>query len=336
MKNLMVNDISACVIKGLRCLFIVGILVLNGTVSAQETAPVTPNVPAGDNSFNTQDIMKTYMINPLDRLLIVVYAGEKQTTELEKYVQSDGSVYLPFIEQDVVLGGLMVLEAQKKLEELARTYIKEPRVVITVMSSYSQTVSTYGKIANRNFELNAPMRILQLIARAGGPLENAHEDSIRVISRDGTIRFFNFRKVNLNPTNETNFLLKPGDIVYVPGIEDFSVIVFGDIRTAGVYKMRQGERLLDALVKAGSWTAQADLKNVRIIRVNKGKKAQVMEVDLKNIFNKGNTQLNYQLRDGDMIFVPTSRMPLVLQTVSTFFGILSTLTYTFTLYQTTK
>ena len=62
-----------------------------GTVNRSDS--VSP-LAAGGKSEN----VSTYVINPLDRLLIVVYASDKQTAEYQKYVQSDGTVYLPFIE----------------------------------------------------------------------------------------------------------------------------------------------------------------------------------------------------------------------------------------------
>lgn len=253
---------------------------------------------------NDRENASTYMINPLDRLLIVVYAGEKQTAEYQKYVQSDGTVYLPFIEQDVKIGGLMLLDAQRKLEELSRKYIKEPRVVITMLSSFSQNVSTYGRISNRNVELNAPLRILQLIAKVGGPLDGAIEDSIRVISTDGAVKLFNFRKVNRNPSSAENFLLKPGDIVFVPGADDFSVMVFGEVRNPGVYRLKSGDRVLDALMRAGSWVQTAQIKKLRILRTKVGSKTEVKESNLKIIFNNADTKQNYVLQDGDIIFVP--------------------------------
>ncbi len=337
MKEMSINDIVSRFVKSLPCMVMVCALFMCGNGYAQDAAE-NPAVSSPDEGSipSASDMMKTFVISPLDRLTIVVYAGEKQTVEYEKFVQSDGTIYIPFLERDVEVGGMMILDAQKMIEDFARNYIKEPRIVITLMSSYSQSVSTYGRIANRTFELNTPIRVLQLIARAGGPLENAHEDSVRVISRDGSIRYFNYRKVNKNPTNEENFLLKPGDIVFVPGIEDFSVIVFGAVNQSGVYELQHGQQLLDALVTAGSWVTEADIKNVRILRISRRRKAYVLEVNLKKIFNDGKSELNYVLRDGDMIYVPLSRTPQLLQFLSTIFSIISTIVYTYTLYWALK
>ena len=302
-------------------------------VSAQ-APPVSADVPVEGGEVDTDNVMRTHVINPLDRLRIAVYASDKLQFSEEKFVQSDGTVYLPFIEEDVHVGGLIILEAQKKIEDLSRKTIKEPRVVITVMSSYSQNVSTYGKILTRNFQLNAPTRVLQIIAQAGGPQEDALEDSVRVISKDGSIRYFNYKKVNRTPTNKENFFVKPGDIIFVPSIEDFSVIIFGEVRTAGVYEMERGEKLLDALVKAGSWSSQADIKNVRVMK-SRGNTLFAYQVNIDDIFNKGDTgdaRLNLELQDGDIIYVPQSRAQIRLQLWSTFFSMLQTMVYIYSMY----
>jgi len=314
--------------------FAVFILCGAAVVSGQQGAVGSGSgVPGG---AETHEIMGMYVVHPLDRLIIVVYAGDKKIEEINEFVKSDGTIYLPFLERDVEIGGMRVLEAEDTLERLARSYVKDPRVVITVTSSYSQSVSTYGKITSMEFQLRTPMRILQLIAKAGGPADGARADSIRVISLDGSIRYFNYEKVNRNPTDAENFFLKPGDIVFVPSAEDFTVMVLGDVVSPGVYPMESGDRLLDALVKAGSWTACADIKNVRMLRVPPRRKVDVREINLKRIFDKGDMRFNYVLRDGDIIFVPTKKTPMITSNLSTILSIVYTALTSYTVMKALK
>ena len=197
--------------------FCVCMVISGRDVPGQTEQEVSPGMEVIAEEFSdARDIMGTYVVNPLDKLLIVVYAGEKQISRFEDFVKSDETIYLPFLEKDVQIGGLRILEAEEVLEKLSRSFIKEPRIVITVVSSFSQSVSTYGKIASRNTELKTPMRMLQLLARVGGLQDGARADSIRVISLDGSIKYFDYTEVNKNPTDENNIHLNPGDIVFVP------------------------------------------------------------------------------------------------------------------------
>jgi protein involved in polysaccharide export with SLBB domain len=274
-------------------------------IPAQPSSSFSPAQPDSSREVST------HVINPLDRLLIVVYAGERQTAEYQKVVQSDGTVYLPYLERDVQIGGLVISEAERMLEELSRKVVREPRVVLTILSSYSQSVSTYGKIASRTVELNTPMRVLQLLARVGGPLEGAIEDSIRVISNDGSLRFFNYRQVNRNPDDTDNFLLKPGDIVYVPGPDDFTVLVFGEVKNAGAYSMKNGDRILDAVLRAGSWTTSAEIGKLRMLRSTGAGRVTVSEVDLRRVFNNADIRQNQALRNGDIVYIPEKRTSIM-------------------------
>ncbi len=275
-------------------------------VCSSPVAQVTPSAPsnAATRRVSPDDNIPTYVLHPQDKLLIVVYAGERQTGEYEKYVQSDGTVYLPYLEQDVKIGGLMLLDAQKMIEELSRKFIKEPRVVITVLNSFSQSVSTYGMIANQTIEMGTPIRVLHLLARVGGPLPGAVEDSIRVISSDGKVRFFNYRRVNRNPALAENFLLNPGDIVFVPGADDYSVMVFGEVRTNGSFRLKQGDRVLDAMLRAGSWLASADIRKVKVLRAKFRGGFETKNVDMKKLFDSADSKQNIVLQQGDIIYVP--------------------------------
>jgi polysaccharide biosynthesis/export protein len=313
--------------------FVSSLLLTVAAALATAEAQTVPSTSDDSAAVAEQENLATYRINPLDRLLIVIYAGDKQTSEYTKYVQSDGTVYLPFLEQDVKIGGLMLLDAQRKLEELSRKYIKEPRVVITVVSSFSQNVSTYGRIANRNVELNTPMRVLQLIARVGGPTEGATEDSIRVISTDGAVRLFNYRKVNRDPSSPENFLLKPGDIVYVPGADDYSIMVFGEVKNPGVYRMKSGDRLLDALMRAGSWGGNAQISKLRILRTSGERKAETRRANLKRLFNSAETRENLVLQDGDIVFVPEKLT--IVQPLTVIIGLVYTALMSYNIWWTT-
>ncbi len=296
---------------------IAAVIWLAGAVPEPSSGQETPSAP----ELSGSGMVSTHVVNPLDKLLIVVYAGEIQTAEYQKVVQSDGSVYLPYLERDVQLGGLLLPEAERLLEELSRAVVREPRVVVTVLSSFAQSVFTYGRIANRAVDLNTPLRVLQLIAQVGGPLEGAIQDSIRVISNDGSVRLFDFRKANRNPDSEENFLLKAGDIVFVPTADDFTVMVFGEVGNAGAYRMQYGDRLLDALLKAGSWTSNADVRKLRLLRPGKSGRVETVQADLKRLFDRGDYRINHVLQDGDILYIPAKGSP-ILQPTYTFLSIL--------------
>ena len=298
-------------------------------------ASAVSNVQAADGTVaETQEILSSYRLNSLDRLYVVVYSGEKMIAEVREYIKSDGTIYMPFIEQDVKLAGLSLIEAEVLVSSLSRTYIRNPRIVITVLSSYSQTVSTYGKIQNITINLNVPLRILQAVAKAGGPEEGAKADSIRVTSTDGTIRYFNYPRVNANPNELHNFYLKPGDIIFVPGTDDLSVVVLGDVQNPGKFSMKTGSRILDAVIMAGSWGQTANIEKVRLIRIERTGRVLVYKINMKDIFDKGNLRLNYSLGDGDILFIPTGTTSRSIQFASSILSIIQTVLTSYAVFHT--
>ncbi len=286
--------------------FLLTALFISPEVRAQSADTVGAPIVMDEFSEGREQ-MGTYVINPLDRLNVVVYAGDKQIESTDEIVRSDGTIYLPYLERDVKIGGLRILDAEEVLERLSRKYLKEPRIVMTVVRSYSQTVSTYGEIQSMDVEIMNPIRILQLIAKAGGPETNARSDSIRVISLDGSIKYFNFDEVNKTPTDEANFYLKPGDIVFVPEEEDFRVTALGEVRNPGEYGMKSGNKLLDAIVSAGSWTESADISKIKIIRDVDGKKVTVETINFEKYLDDGEVAMNLPLQDGDIVHVSTKK-----------------------------
>jgi len=157
-----------------------------------------------------------------------------------------------------------------------------------------------------------------------------------VISIDGSIRYFDFEKVNKSPNDENNFFLKPGDIIFVPGEDDFSVIVLGDVSRPGTYPMKAGGQLIDALVNAGSWGTNADIKEIRVLRVNSKDRVEVKKVNILNIFNEGDIKQNFALQDGDIVFVPTKTIPAIMTSASTIMAIIYTFMMTYTVYISLK
>ena len=113
-------------------------------------------------------------------------------------------------------------------------------------------------------------------------------------------------------------------------------MVLGDVGTAGSFPLKEGANLLDAILKAGSWNSGADIKNVRVVRVVDGKKADVKKINLKKFFDKGSLTFNFALQDGDIIYVPRSRTLLIIQLTSSILSILYTVITSYAIFHSLK
>jgi len=100
--------------------------------------------------------------------------------------------------------------------------------------------------------------------------------------------------------------------------------------------MRNGSQLLDAILKAGSWGDNADIKNVNILSVKSKSAMDVREVDITKIFQEGEVSLNCILRDGDIIYIPTRRAPVIASSASSLLMVIHTLLTSYAVYATLK
>lgn len=88
------------------------------------------------------------------------------------------------------------------------------------------------------------------------------------------------------------------------------IAVAGEVNSPGSYTLtvEQGQKfpaVTDLLEKAGGLTATADVSQVQVRRLLQGKQ-QVVNLNLWELYYKGDQSQNITLRDGDAIIVPTA------------------------------
>jgi protein involved in polysaccharide export with SLBB domain len=187
------------------------------------------------------------------------------------------------------------------------------------------------------YTLDQAKTLLDAWALIGGPLEDANLDHC-ILLRDGeqpkTVDMIAL--VNRGDTS-VNLELKPGDTFVVPKTLDL-VYVLGQVSRPGPMPLKTGDTLADVIGRAGGPTALADAKKILVLRKEdilaaarrqaeagsgaggtaakpaagaKGPRApspaapaQPMVLDISKI---GAGELAYQVRPGDLVYVPATR-----------------------------
>jgi polysaccharide export outer membrane protein len=174
-------------------------------VRAQQPAGA-PAVPPG------------YVIGPEDVLSVVFWRDKDMSAELV-VVRPDGNISLPLL-NEIHAAGLTPEQLRLKVNEAAAQYVEEPNASVVLKEIHSRNVFITGNVAKpASYPLTGSMRVLQLIAMAGGLLEYADSGSIVVIRTIGgkqTFHSFNYKEVVKQKNTEQNILLSPGDTVVVP------------------------------------------------------------------------------------------------------------------------
>lgn len=99
------------------------------------------------------------------------------------------------------------------------------------------------------------------------------------------------------------YYVKPKVSVSLRALHRPKVAVLGMVNRPGVFEFKQGERVLDALSYAGHTIPdRANIRQAAITR--KSSPNESLPLDLNAVFNRGDLSQNYELEDGDTIFVP--------------------------------
>jgi polysaccharide export outer membrane protein len=183
-----------------------------------DTPPAVPAVarPAVAAVLTPVDLASAYQIGPEDVLEISVWKNPELSRTVP--VRPDGKVSLPLV-NDIQAAGLTPVDLRDQVTAKLSEYIPAPEVSVIVREVHSRKVTVAGavKLPGR-YELKSTMTVLEVIALAQGLTDFASRDRIVILRQNGqkTERIpFNYRKIS-DAAQQDNFLIRPGDIVFVP------------------------------------------------------------------------------------------------------------------------
>lgn len=236
-------------------------------------------------------------------------------------VRNDGKITLPVI-GDIQAAGLTTANLSKNIVDQISFYnpgISQAKVVVTEYNSkvvvISGAVHTPGE-----FHFEKIPNILDVIREAGGAMPDAdlsgvtiirqHDDKVDVIDVD-LMKYIKSGDLSKMPP------LMPDDMVNVP-LSPYGVtaelmtgrtfegkniyFIYGAVGEPGVKSLTEDIELTDAIAAAGGITAEADLKNIRVVMKDVGY-SSVLKINLNKYLEKGRPA-RYSLKPEDTIFVP--------------------------------
>jgi len=251
-----------------------------------------------------------YLVGPDDVLTISIFEWElaDETKTLDFRVSETGGISIPVL-GEVTVAGQSLQQIQKTIEErMGKSGIlQQPRVAVVIKEFRSRRISVVGAVPfpgvyalHRNVST-----LMDMLTLAGGPNQDAGRVAYVVRSADepgGAVRL----TVDLNALltsgdEDLNPVLCDGDVVYVPRAP--LVYIYGEVKQAGGYALRESLCVLDAIALAGGFDELAARNDCRLIRRSGGTE-QVMPINIRRI-EKGRAP-NLELRENDFIFVPKS------------------------------
>lgn len=160
------------------------------------------------------------------------------------------------------------------------------------------------------FNLPSGGRLLDLLALAGGTLENISSQEI-MLTRQGPegeqLWAVQYGEL-LQEQADQNLLLSGGDVVYVPETRR-QVLVLGEVVSPGVYAISDGARVLDAIALAGGPRDRAALETVAIYRDGETEESSRLAMGQDKVLFEGHAEENPPIQGGDVIYVPETSKP---------------------------
>jgi polysaccharide export outer membrane protein len=158
-----------------------------------------------------------YRIGVDDRLRIHVWEDEDLRGGTELVVRPDGLISFAYI-QDLQAAGLTPSELQEDVREKIAPFVPDASVTVFVEEINSFKVYVIGEVdAQGMYQVHSRLRVLQVLALAGGLTDFADKDRIILVREvDGKeVRLrLNYRKILAGEEGQ-NVWIRPGDTLIV-------------------------------------------------------------------------------------------------------------------------
>tara|TARA_R110002111_G_scaffold260114_1_gene330893 strand:+ start:186 stop:773 length:588 start_codon:yes stop_codon:yes gene_type:complete len=165
-----------------------------------------------------------YRLFEQDLVSLSVYGEPDISTQLR--ISGNGMINVPLL-GDIHIAGLDLASAERKIE---KTYIEKqifirPQITLQVAEYSKKEISILGQIGRQGkIELpveSVQMDIVNAISLAGGFSRIARADNVRVTrknSKTGEEEVFNVNVESMieGRSKEANFIVYPGDVIFVP------------------------------------------------------------------------------------------------------------------------
>lgn len=269
---------------------------------------LTRQVPGGRPALERP----AYVVGPLDQLVVMVWGRPDLGSQVPvggegrikaSVVRENGTLTLPFL-PPLPVAGLTVDEIRAEIQQGYAAVIENPQVEVAIHQCASQAVQIGGAATSPGsyYLCDGRVTLGEFLTFARG-LTPVADLARGVLTRDGQPYRLDYREGEQGKTAASEILMRSGDAVYFPPIDERIVYVFGEVRRQGAFRIpQQGMSLLDALGQAeGIDTSTSG--GVFLMR-RKGSELAAYRISFNDILQSPEIPLAH----GDRIFVATARL----------------------------
>jgi len=256
-----------------------------------------------------KDSDQAYKLGPGDVIDITVWRRD-EISRKNIIVAPDGMISVPKV-GILNVTGKKITELTNDLTEILTRNYENPEVTIAVREFHNNKAFVLGRVSQPgvvNFPGNGTL--LEALALAGG-LPHIGKDTFltkcAIIRGNDTVIWIDLRELLAHGNMTLNAKILNNDVIFIPEAEDELIMVLGEVEKAGPIMLKRGLNLVDAVMRAGGYTNDADLEKVFIVR-QAGEEGTIRQVDLKKMLELGDFSQNYALMQGDIVYVGPTGM----------------------------
>lgn len=188
--------------------------------SVASTAPVIPSdyvVATPTTQADPSGSQNSYRLRARDFIRILVI--NEPETQVERRINPDGTVDIPYLKKLVPVAGLTLTQAQVELANQFRVYFKKPQVTISIMTYAERRVYVSGYVGKPGPVSIPPEETLTLgraLAMAGGVLPRGNRSDVIIKrAREGAPQVISKDVRRIDDGDEPDFILEDEDQIYV-------------------------------------------------------------------------------------------------------------------------
>lgn len=308
------RPVSKCAVS--ISIFLLFALSVSGQQKTGESLPSTATTDPGSNSVTAKASYvadERYRIGPGDVLDVRVFNRPQLSREAVR-VEPNGMIQMPLIDTDIRAACLSESELSAKIADLYKKYQRNPYVNVFIKEYSSTPVAVIGAVEKPGrFQLTRRVRLLELLAFAGGPTEKAggkiqiaHTGSMSLCEPVEAVSanvfdFYSLRDA-MQGGRDSNPFIQPGDIISIS--EADQAFVIGNVFKPQAVLLKDPVTVSQAIAMAGGTLRATRMGSIRIVRpIKGGTSKEVIQVDL-NAINKQRAP-DIMLEPNDVIEVPT-------------------------------
>ena len=257
------------------------------------------NTPWNDKSAKLL-VNENYRLGSGDVITVSIWSRNAQFDK-SFVVDKAGYIRLMDANQRIFVRGMKLAEARQKIQARLKQFYRfdEGDFSLSLESARNIQISVFGEVIRPGaVTFSASYNVLDALRQCGGVRENAGVRTIKVISADGKLRYFDLYEYLEDPTLMDNLFLKDDDIIHVP-LAGQIVEFQGAVRRPGYYEVLDGESLQQLVSIAGGFTEDANRLHIQLERY---------EADNKRIYDLGPEQFSedtnpFLLKNGDLLII---------------------------------